>query len=85
MMENSSERKVRIIPAKIRTDKRVAIYCRVSTNKQSQEERLEVQKEDLQQRVKDTLGWTLYKVYEDAASGKNTSRIGFHMIRLIRL
>lgn len=81
-MQNNQEPKVRIIPAKIRTDKRVAIYCRVSTNKYSQAESLEAQKEGLQQRVKDTLGWTLYKVYEDTASGKNTSRIGFHMMRL---
>lgn len=55
-MENSRERKVIFIPAKIKTDKRVAIYCRVSTNKHSQEESLEAQKEGLQQRVKDTLG-----------------------------
>ena len=68
-MQNNRERKVRVISAKIRTDKRVAIYCRVSTNKHSQAESLEAQKEGLQQRVKDTLGWTLYKVYEDTHEG----------------
>lgn len=81
-MENSRERKVIFIPAKVKIEKKVAIYCRVSTNKPSQNGSLEAQKEGLQQRVKDTVGWTLYKVYEDTASGKNTSRIGFHMMRL---
>lgn len=80
-MQNNQEPKVRIIPAKIRTDKKVAIYCRVSTNKHSQEESLEAQKKGLQQRVKNTLGWTLYKVYEDTASGKNTARVEFQRMR----
>lgn len=75
-MNDNQERNLRIIPAKIRTDKRVAIYCRVSTNKQSQEESLEAQKEGLKQRVKATFGWTLYKRYEDTASGNNTFRVG---------
>ena len=55
-------RTITVIPAKIRTDKRVAIYCRVSTHKDSQEESLETQKARLQQIVKETLGWTLYRV-----------------------
>jgi predicted site-specific integrase-resolvase len=43
MMNNSLKPKVMYIPAKIEPNKSVAIYCRVSTNHNSQEESLEAQ------------------------------------------
>lgn len=43
MVDNSLKPKVMYIPAKIERNKRVAIYCRVSTNHDSQEESLEAQ------------------------------------------
>ena len=58
-------RSIRVIPPKVRTEKRVAIYCRVSTTKDSQEESLAAQKYGLEQIVKNTPNWTLYRIYED--------------------
>lgn len=34
-MENNRIRSIRVIAAKVRTEKRVAIYCRISTTKDS--------------------------------------------------
>ncbi|MEW8994437.1 recombinase family protein [Clostridium sp.] len=68
---------VRLIPASRPNQKRVAIYCRVSTMRGSQEESLEAQKSGLQNMVKDNPNWTLVKVYTDTESGKNIYRPGF--------
>jgi len=76
-MENNRERKIHFIPPKIKTQKRVAIYCRVSTTRESQADSLETQKDGLLEIVKKDPNWTLYKIYEDQDSGGNTSRPGF--------
>jgi len=76
-MENNRIRNMRVIPAEIRTDKRVAIYCRVSTGSDSQAGSLETQKNGLRQIVKNEPNWTLYRIYEDKGSGSNTGRPGF--------
>lgn len=81
-MENNRGRNVRFIPAKIRTEKRVAIYCRVSTRSNSQEESLEAQKYGLQQVVKNNPNWRLSRVCEDKDSGGNTYRPGFQKMIL---
>ncbi|WP_141722830.1 recombinase family protein [Cellulosilyticum sp. I15G10I2] len=81
-MENNRRPNVRLIPARIRADKRIAIYCRVSTTHYSQEESLEAQKYGLQQIVKINPNWTLFKVYEDQDSGGNTHRPGFRCMLL---
>lgn len=81
-MKENRTRKITVIPAKIRTDKRVAIYCRVSTHKDSQEESLEAQKSRLQQVVQNTPGWTLYKIYEDQDSGNDIFRMGFQSMMM---
>jgi len=72
-----SNRSIRFIPATISNQKRVAIYCRVSTTRGSQEESLEAQKNGLQNMVKHNPNWTLVKVYTDTDSGKNIYRPGF--------
>jgi len=77
MMNKSLNPKVMYIPAKIEPNKRVAIYCRVSTNHDSQEESLEAQIEGLKQIVKNNPKWSLFKVYIDKDSGGNTFRSGF--------
>lgn len=52
MVNNSLNPRVMYIPAKIKPNKNVAIYCRVSTNHDSQEESLEEQVEGLKLIVK---------------------------------
>ena len=76
-MENNRRHNMSVIPAKIRTEKRVAIYCRVSTTRDSQADSLETQKNGLQQIVQDNPNWTLYGIYEDQYTGGNTNRPGF--------
>ena len=76
-MENNRERKIHFIPPKIKTEKRVAIYCRVSTTRDSQTDSLETQKDGLVEIVKSNPDWTLYGIYEDQDSGGNTNRPGF--------
>lgn len=77
MVNKSLNPKVMYIPAKIEPNKRVAIYCRVSTNHDSEEESLETQIEGLKQIVKNNPKWSLFKVYTDKDSGRNTLRSGF--------
>ena len=74
---NNLTPKITFIPAKKKRDKRVAIYCRVSTNHYSQEESLEAQMEGLKEVVKNNPEWTLFKIYTDKDSGGNTFRSGF--------
>lgn len=77
MVNNSLNPKVTYIPAKIEPNKRVAIYCRVSTNHNSQEESPEAQIEGLKLIVKSNPKWSLFKVYTDKDSGGNAFRSGF--------
>lgn len=74
---NNSTPRITFIPAKKKPNKKVAIYCRVSTNHYSQEESLEAQIEGLKQIVKNNTDWSLFKVYTDKDSGGNTFRFGF--------
>lgn len=80
MVSNSLKQKITYIPAKIAPNKRVAIYCRVSTNHDSQEESLEAQIQGLKQSVKNNSKWSLFKVYTDKDSGGNTFRSGFQSV-----
>lgn len=76
-----SERIVRTIPAYktlLNPCKRVAIYCRVSTNHIAQEESLEAQIDRYQRMVDARFDWKPVKTYSDIASGRNTTgRTGF--------
>ena len=74
------ERKItKIQPrTKLTSYKRVAAYCRVSTNHNAQEESLKAQIDRYQKMVQDRSDWKLVKIYSDIASGRNTSgRIEF--------
>ncbi len=53
--------------------KRVAIYCRVSTNHTAQEESLKAQIDRYQKMVEARFDWRLVKTYSDIASGRNTT------------
>lgn len=77
MVNNSLNPRVMYIPAKVKPNKNVAIYCRVSTNHNSQEESLEEQVEGLELIVKNNPNWSLFKVYTDKDSGGNAFRSGF--------
>ena len=72
-----TNRSIRFIPARMTNQKRVAIYCRVSTTRGSQEESLEAQKNGLRKVVNDNPNWTLFKVYENTDSSKNIYLPGF--------
>lgn len=66
--------KVHIIPAKpARREKRVGIYCRVSTNDMEQLNSLAVQVSALTRLVAATPSWLLVDVYMDIASSKTGS------------
>lgn len=71
---------IRLIPASRSNQKRVAIYCRVSTTRGSQEESLDAQRKGLQKIINDNPNWILFKVYTDTESGKNIYRPGFQEI-----
>lgn len=74
---NNLTPKITFIPAKKKQNKKVAIYCRVSTNHFSQEESLEAQMKGLKQIVNNNSDWSLFKIYTDKDSGGNTFRFGF--------
>lgn len=76
-MTNNRRKNIRLIPASISNQKRVAIYCRVSTTRGSQEESLDSQKKGLKKIINDNPSWILFKVYTDTESGKNIYRSGF--------
>lgn len=71
---------IRLIPASRSNQKSVAIYCRVSTTRGSQEESLDAQRKGLQKIINDNPNWILFKVYTDTESGKNMYRPGFQEI-----
>ena len=61
--------------------KRVAAYCRVSTQRESQEDSFETQVDHYRRRIQSTPGWVLAGIYTDrqsAASAKN--RPGFQQM-----
>jgi DNA invertase Pin-like site-specific DNA recombinase len=72
----SKERKIILlnpIPKMPPLYKRVAIYCRVSTNHTAQEESLKAQIDRYQKMVEARFDWKLVKTYSDTASGRNTT------------
>lgn len=53
--------------------KRIAIYCRVSTNHTAQEDSLKAQIDRYQKMVEARFDWKLVKIYSEIASGRNTT------------
>jgi len=80
-MENEKPKMtVTMIPAKLQGLKMVAIYCRVSTTHEAQEESLDIQIKTLKQVVSDNPKWMLYRVYTDKDSGGNVFRPDFQKL-----
>lgn len=77
MSDETPKLKVMIIPADKQPLKMVAIYCRVSTTYDSQDESLDIQVKSLKQVVANNPKWKLYNVYTDKDSGGNVARHGF--------
>lgn len=69
-----------MIPAARQPLKRVAIYCRVSTTHDSQDESLDIQITTLKQVVAYNPKWKLYDIYTDKDSGGNVARPGFQKL-----
>ena len=72
--------KVAVIPANMKPHKKVAVYCRVSTTHESQEESLDIQIKTLKQVVATNPKWKLHNVYTDKDSGGNVARPGFQKL-----
>lgn len=81
-MPENRRKKVEIRPATITYDKKVAIYCRVSTPSESQTNSLEAQKYGLEEIVKRNPDWELVTAYEDQYTGRSTYRPGFQQMML---
>ena len=80
-MENEKPKMtVTMIPAKSQGLEMVAIYCRVSTTHEAQEESLDTQIKTLKQVVADNPKWMLYHVYSDKDSGGNVFRPDFQKL-----
>ncbi|NLF41932.1 MAG: recombinase family protein [Bacteroidales bacterium] len=80
-MENEKSKMiVSMIPAKSQGLKMIAIYCRVSTTHEEQEESLDIQIKTLKQVVADNPKWMLYRVYSDKDSGGNVFRPDFQKL-----
>lgn len=77
MPDETPKFKVTMIPAARQSLKKVAIYCRVSTTHESQDESLDIQINTLKQYVTYNPKWMLYEVYKDKDSGGNVARPGF--------
>lgn len=81
MPENRTKR-VELRPATITYDKKVVIYCRVSTKSEAQANSLETQKYGLSEKVKSNPKWTLISIYEDQYTGRSKYRPGFQQMML---
>lgn len=80
-MENETPKfKVTLIPPTRQPLKRLAIYCRVSTTHESQDESLDIQIKILKHVVENNLKWRLYEIYTDKDSGGNVARFGFQKL-----
>lgn len=80
-MENEKPKMtVTMIPAKSHGLKMVAIYCRVSTTHEAQEDSLDIQIKTLKQVVADNPKWMLSRVYSDKDSGGNGFRPYFQKL-----
>ncbi len=63
------------IPPKKRFRKKVAVYCRVSTQQEIQHNSLEAQRNYYEQLVANHPEWTLVGIYADQASGRNNKKM----------
>lgn len=57
--------------------KKVAAYCRVSTNKEEQEESFEIQVRTYERMIRDNHSWEFIDIYTDEKSGTSDNRDGF--------
>lgn len=77
-MTTRRNRRIEFIPAIVSPNhKNVAIYCRVSTSNETQENSLDNQVKGLTEIVRQNEDWTLVRIYEDIQSGANTFRPNF--------
>ena len=67
-------RPIRALP-KIIIHRKVAAYCRVSTQQEIQHHSLEVQREYYEKRIRSTSGWEFVGIYADEASGRNNRKM----------
>lgn len=71
--------KVTMLPAtklpQIIIHRKVAAYCRVSTQQEIQHHSLEVQREHYEKRILSTPGWEFVGIYADEASGRNNRKM----------
>jgi len=82
MVNETLKMKVIIIPPTRQMLKKVAIYCRVSTTHESQDESLDIQIKALKQYIAYNPNWELCEVYTDKDSGGNVFRPGFQKMIL---
>ena len=55
--------------------RKVAAYCRVSTQQEIQHHSLEAQREYYEKRILSTPGWEFTGIYADEASGRNNRKM----------
>lgn len=71
--------KVTMLPAralpKIIIHRKVAAYCRVSTQQEIQHHSLEAQREYYEKRILGTPGWEFAGIFADEASGRNNLKM----------
>ena len=67
-------RPVRALP-KIIVHRKVAAYCRVSTQQEIQHHSLEAQREYYEKRITGNSGWEFVGIYTDQASGRNNLKM----------
>ena len=69
-----TKRPANMLPKKI-IHRKVAAYCRVSTQQEIQHHSLEAQQEYYEKRILSTLGWEFAGIYADEASGRNNRKM----------
>ena len=67
-------RPARALP-KIIAHRKVAAYCRVSTQQEIQHHSLEAQREYYEKRITGNSGWEFVGIYTDQASGRNNRKM----------
>lgn len=60
---------------KMMIHRKVAAYCRVSTQQEIQHHSLEVQREYYEKRISENPGWEFVGIYADEASGRNNRKM----------
>ena len=69
-----TKRPVRALP-KMAIHRKVAAYCRVSTQQEIQHHSLEAQREYYEKRIFSAPGWEFAGIYADEASGRNNRKM----------